>query len=628
MKHATWLLFASTLLLVQRTHVSRAQRTHARQGLNRENPTVKIPSQGTVLGKEVTLNTVRLTQYLGIPYAQPPVDNLRFMRPMTEPLPSWNEVKNATQFAPSCPQATGQLKLHEKLFKQLLPLDMPDPGFNEDCLFLNIFVPSEGNRQNDQWPVMVWFHGGDFNTGTPAIWDASVFVSKQKVLVVTVAYRLNILGFFTTTDSEASGNYGMFDQIAALDWIKRNIKYFNGSPSNIVIYGHNSGAISVGLHMLSPLSEGKFHKAIAMSGDAISSVGTLEREKPVVDIIADRFSCSRQPTSELIECLRRLPADHLIKYSSDIESWGPIVDAETNNETEPFLAQHPKDILESGNFNAVPLMVGYTNNEQVLAYMEIINNKNPEGGLSSENFEKMITDEFTAAVQIPDDNSTCESKPEMVINAVLFFYRPYPTTTNMTAFRDKYLDLQTEKNFAAGLTLLADKVTKKKSTAFVYRFDYRPKTQPVTKDVPEWAGVPHMFELPFVWGLPHMTGVSGTQWNFNDKRMSESMMTMLTTFAKTGDPSFVERTVSVKWEPYTQDNPRILIIDKTIEMNEPDAVDYKALAFWNEYYPQVMMEATDNCCNITSTATTWRIFSHSVCLSGVMATVAFHRFWF
>ncbi|KAL0124205.1 hypothetical protein PUN28_006200 [Cardiocondyla obscurior] len=627
MRRATWLLFVSTLLFVQRTHVSRAQRTHARQGLNRESPTVKIPGQGVVLGKEVAFsNSVRLTQYLGIPYAQPPIGNLRFARPVTDPLPSWNDVKNATQFAPSCQQAPTQLKLHEKLYKRLLPPDMPDPGFSEDCLFLNIFVPNEGSRQSDRLPVMVWFHGGDFNTGTPAIWDASIFVTKQKVLVVTVAYRLNILGFFTTTDSEASGNYGMFDQIAALDWIKRNIKYFNGSPSNIVIYGHSSGAISVGLHMLSPLSRGKFHKAIAMSGDAIASVGTLERERPVVSNVAEKFGCDPRPSSALMLCLRRLPADLMVKLTSDIETWGPIIDAETNNETEPFLAQHPKDILESGNFNAVPLIAGYTNNEQVLAYMELASSQSSEGGLSSENFESMITDEFTAAV--PDDNSTCESKPEMVTNAVLFFYRPYPATTNMTVFRDRYLDLQTEKNFAAGLTLLAGKVAKRRAPAFVYRFDYRPKTQPVTKDVPEWAGVPHMFELPFVWGLPYLMGAGAMQWIFNDKKMSDVMMTMLATFAKTGDPSLTSGTGSIKWEPYTQDNPRMLIIDKNVEMNEPDAVDYKALAFWNEYYPQIVMEATNNCCNVTSAAITWRIFSCSVYLGGTMVTLALHRFQF
>lgn len=85
-------------------------------------------------------------QYLGIPYAQPPVGKLRFMRPVTDPLPSWNDVKNATQFAPSCQQASGQLKLHEKLYKRLLPPDVPDPGFSEDCLYLNIFVPNEGMR--------------------------------------------------------------------------------------------------------------------------------------------------------------------------------------------------------------------------------------------------------------------------------------------------------------------------------------------------------------------------------------------------------------------------------------------------------------------------------------------------
>ncbi|XP_012215239.1 carboxylesterase 1C [Linepithema humile] len=622
MRCATWLLLASSLLLVQRTRVIRAQKSYARQGANRDNPTVKIPGQGTILGKEVSIpgTNMRATQYLGIPYAQPPLGDLRFARPVTDPLPSWNDVRNGTQYAPSCQQVSGRLKLHEKLYKRLLPPDMSDPGFSEDCLYLNIFVP-DGGRSDEQWPVMVWFHGGDFNTGTPAIWDASIFVSKQKVLVVTVAYRLNIFGFFTTTDSEAPGNYGMFDQIAALDWIKRNIRNFNGAHDNIIIYGHSSGAISVGLHMLSPLSKGKFHKAIAMSGDAIGSVGSPEKELSVVDMIAETFGCYRRPTSALVKCLRRLSSDFLIKHSSSIETWGPIVDAETNNETDPFLPQHPRDILESGSFNAMPLITGYTNNEQVLAYMEALGEQNPEGKLSPANFETMITDEFSSMVL--DDNSTCMIKPEMVTNAVLFFYKPYPPTKNATVFRDRYLDLQTEKNYAAGLTLLASGVARRKSTAaFVYRFDYRPKTPSITVDVPDWAGVPHMFELPFVWGLPFLSGI--TQWHPNDKRMCETIMAMLATFARSGDPSASQ----VKWEAFMQDNPRMLIIDKAPSMNEPDTVDYKALAFWNEYFPQIIDEATNNCCNITSTATTWRIFSRSVYLGGVVATVALHNFWF
>lgn len=268
------------------------------------------------------------------------------------------------------------------------------------------------------------------------------------------------------------------------------------------------------------------------------------------------------------------------------------------------------------------MIAGYTNNEQVLAYMEATDDQKTEGELSPENFEMMITDEFSSVIRNPNENSTCELKPEMVTNAVLFFYKPYPPTINTTVFRDRYLNFQTEKNFAAGLTLLAGKVARHKSKkAFVYRFDYRPKTQSVMKDVPEWAGVPHMFELPFVWGLTHLTGSNITQWQYNDKKQSEIIMLMLTIFAKSGNPSIT----SYKWEPFTQENPRILIIDKNIEMDKPNMVDYKALAFWNDYYPLVVEDATNICCNVTNTATTWKIFFHNMCFNGVIVIATLYR---
>ncbi|OAD58990.1 Carboxylesterase 5A [Eufriesea mexicana] len=617
MRCPAWLLFALFPRFFAVLPVVHSQRTHARQGLGREQPTVRISEQGSVAGNEVFLSlTVKVIQYLGIPYAQPPLGKLRFAAPVTDPLPSWKGVRNATQFAPSCMQMTNNLKLHEKHYKRLLPPDQPDPGVSEDCLYLNIFTP-DGNRPDDGWPVMVWFHGGDFNTGTPAIWDASIFVSKHKIMVVTVAYRLNILGFFTTTDAEAPGNYGMFDQIAALDWIQKKIQHFGGSPSNVIIYGHSSGAISVGLHLVSPLSKGKFSKAIAMSGDAVSSVGSPQAELSVVDIIAEKFGCYRRPISALMECLRRVDVNVLVRESSDIETWGPIVDNETNNFTDPFLPTHPKDALESGTLNSVPLLVGYTNNEQALAYMESVGKGKADGELSFSDFEMLINGEFESLVQNPEDNSTCELKPEMVTEAVLFFYKPHPPSKDQGVLRDRYLDLQTEKNFAAGLTLLASKVSKEK-LAFVYRFDYRPKTQSITKDVPEWAGVPHMFELPFVWGLPLITG-SSIQWHFADKKMAEVVMTMLASFARVGNPSLS----NVKWESYTEQEPGILIIDKNIDMGNSNAIDYKALAFWNEYYPMVLEEATNNCCNVTSHSTAWREASYQVVLSGFAIVTMF-----
>lgn len=452
-------------------------------------------------------------------------------------------------------------------------------------------------------------------------------------MIVTVAYRLNILGFFTTTDGEAPGNYGILDQIAALDWVQKNIKSFGGNTENVVIYGHSSGAISVGLHMLSPLSRGKFSKAIAMSGDAIGSVGSPQAEAPVVDTIADKFGCDRRPTSRLMMCLRRVPADILVQESSDIETWGPIVDYETNNSSNPFLPQDPKDILESGNFNAVPLLVGYTNNEQALAYIEAI--QSGEGALSQEKFETMITDEIIASVKKIEDNETCEINSQMLADAVLFFYKPHPPSKDQGLLRDRYLDLQTEKNYASGLTLLAGKVSRQKP-AYVYRFDYRTRTAMVTEGVPDWAGVPHMFELQFVWGLPYT--VSGPlQWNAADKKMADVMMTLFSNFVKMTNPS--QPSLGVKWEPYTEDNPGILLIDRTINMSDPSAIDYKAFAFWNEYYPSVFQELTNSCCNDSSSAVsttlqpspsnlnllTGIVIGHSINLITTYATIPFQR---
>lgn len=414
---------------------------------------------------------------------------------------------------------------------------------------------------------------------------------------MTVAYRLNILGFFTTADPAASGNYGMLDQIAALDWVQKNIESFEGSPRNVAIAGHSSGAISVGLHLLSPLSKGKFGKAIAMSGDAIGSVRTPELELPIIDTVANRFSCNRRPTSDLMDCLRRVDSEILVKATSDIETWGPIIDAETTNTTDPFLPADPKVILENGNFNGVPLIAGYVNNEQALVYKESLGKDDEEGKMSMAKFETMITEDAIAAVQNLNDNTTsCDSKPEMVAEAILFFYKPHPPSLDEAALRDRFLDLQTEKNYAAGLVLLAGKLSKMVKT-FVYRFDYRPRTPAVTRDLPEWVNVPHMFELPFFWGLPHVFS-NQILWNTSDKKLADVMMMMMANFLRVGSPSLN----NVRWEPYTEDTPGILIIDRTINMSEPHAVDFRALAFWNEYYPRVVSEATSNCCNATSSS--------------------------
>lgn len=162
-----------------------------------------------------------------------------------------------------------------------------------------------------------------------------------------------------------------------------------------------------------------------------------------------------------MDCLRNVEIETLIRESASIETWGPIVDADINNSTEgPFLPKHPRHARSNDEINAVPLIAGFTNNEQALAYIEMIGTEHIEGRLPPDQFEELIREEAEAAVSHLEDNSTCELRPELISDAVMFFYKPYPPTRDAKILRDKYLDLQTEKNYAAGLTQLAARVAK------------------------------------------------------------------------------------------------------------------------------------------------------------------------
>uniref|UniRef100_A0A673KSE6 Neuroligin 4 X-linked b n=1 Tax=Sinocyclocheilus rhinocerous TaxID=307959 RepID=A0A673KSE6_9TELE len=216
-------------------------------------------------------------QYLGVPYAMPPTGQRRFQVP--EPPASWPGIRNATQFAPVCPQY---------LEDRLLLTDMLPVWFtanldtvasyvheqSEDCLYLNIYVPTEegtlikihyfliflsvSDAHDDTGlkPVMVYIHGGSYVEGTGNMIDGSILASYGNVIVVTVNYRLGVLGFLSTGDQAAKGNYGLLDQIQALRWVKENIQAFNGDPERVTIFGSGAGASCVSLLTLSHYSEG------------------------------------------------------------------------------------------------------------------------------------------------------------------------------------------------------------------------------------------------------------------------------------------------------------------------------------------------------------------------------------
>jgi bile salt-stimulated lipase len=190
--------------------------------------------------------------FKGIPYAEPPVGELRFRNPV--PHRGWSGLRKALEYGEKC---------CTKGMYGLLG------GGQEDCLFLNVFSPNlKGNL-----PVMFWIHGGSFlyGDGSSLLFGPELLV-RENVVIVTFNYRLSVFGFLSTEDKHAQGNYGLKDIVLALKWVKQNIKNFGGDPDNITAFGQSAGAMSVHLMLMSKMSQGLFHKAIMMSGTALSSL--------------------------------------------------------------------------------------------------------------------------------------------------------------------------------------------------------------------------------------------------------------------------------------------------------------------------------------------------------------------
>lgn len=257
----------------------------------------------------------------------------------------------------------------------------------EDCLYLNIYRPQmRSYTECSKLPVMVFIHGGAFFSGSmnPGIIGPGYFM-KQKVILVTLQYRLSTLGFLSTNDSASPGNFGLKDQSVALKWVKENIIKFGGDPDLITIFGQSAGAASVHMHMLSPLSRGLFAQAIAMSGNAIGGynyptknpLALARRHAKIVGIDpADNLT-----TSELVERLRNISAEQLISSVSQLKFFD--VDSLTVYRTvveQPaegaFLTKTPLELLRRGEIANVPYMTGSVQAEGAVRAAAIIVNAN------------------------------------------------------------------------------------------------------------------------------------------------------------------------------------------------------------------------------------------------------------
>jgi para-nitrobenzyl esterase len=448
---------------------------------NNDSWTVKT-SGGLVSG--VALNSV--TVFKGVPYAAPPIGDLRWKAP--QPIKKWSRTLACTKFPPSPIQNDPKpfMMWSQEFITPATPL-------SEDCLYLNIWTPSKKNSK-EKLPVFVWIHGGGFVSGSGAcpIYDGEA-MAKQGIVYVSINYRLGIFGFMAHPDLTAesgkgsSGNYGLMDQVAALQWIKQNIDAFGGDPQRVTIAGQSAGSMSVHALVASPLTRGLFRSAIAESGTMMT------RQSPSLQQAEQTgLTLSEKKRTKSIDVLRKLSADSLLALANTLPygSYFPIVDGYV-------LPEDVASIFRSKKHNDVTVMAGWVTGDADLALRNVLNAEQFKAtavtnyGVNSEEFLKLF----------PADNDDVAKVSQRKL-----------ATLQFAGFGDH---LWASTNV---------------SNTFVYQFSYVPTDKP---GFPNY-GAFHTSEVPFAL---HTLKYWDRPWKQLDYDVEKYMSAYWINFIKTGDPN-------------------------------------------------------------------------------------------
>uniref|UniRef100_A0A2K5W1Q1 Neuroligin 2 n=1 Tax=Macaca fascicularis TaxID=9541 RepID=A0A2K5W1Q1_MACFA len=560
---------------------------------------------GRVCGVRRELNNEILgpvVQFLGVPYATPPLGARRFQPP--EAPASWPGVRNATTLPPACPQ-----NLHGALPAIMLPVWFTDnleaaatyvQNQSEDCLYLNLYVPTEDGpltkkrdeatlnppdtdiRDPGKKPVMLFLHGGSYMEGTGNMFDGSVLAAYGNVIVATLNYRLGVLGFLSTGDQAAKGNYGLLDQIQALRWLSENIAHFGGDPERITIFGSGAGASCVNLLILSHHSEGLFQKAIAQSGTAISSWSVNYQPLKYTRLLAAKVGCDREDSAEAVECLRRKPSRELV--DQDVQparyhiAFGPVVDGDV-------VPDDPEILMQQGEFLNYDMLIG-VNQGEGLKFVE--DSAESEDGVSASAFD------FTVSNFVDNLYGYPEGK-DVLRETIKFMYTDWADRDNGEMRRKTLLALFTDHQWVAPAVATAKLHADYQSPVYFYTFYHHCQAE----GRPEWADAAHGDELPYVFGVPMVGATDLFPCNFskNDVMLSAVVMTYWTNFAKTGDPNqpvpqdtkFIHtkpnRFEEVVWSKFNSKEKQYLHIGLKPRVRD----NYRAnkVAFWLELVPHL-----------------------------------------
>ncbi|MFP8964067.1 carboxylesterase/lipase family protein [Streptomyces nanhaiensis] len=470
-------------------------------------------------------------QFLGIPYAAPPVGPLRWKPPKAAPV--WQGTRMATELGPPCPQMTDE---------------PPGLTLQEDCLFLNVHTPAV--RTGKPMPVMVWFHGGSYKYGTGGSYDPSRMVAKG-VVVVTVNSRLGALGYLALPSLSAesadhsSGVYTLMDQQAALRWVRTNAAAFGGDRGNVTVFGESAGGANVCQHMVSPTAAGLFHRAVSQSGCGGFTMPNQRQADRTGTELATRLGCTDAATAA--DCLRTRPVRDIIVEAEPLV-WAPVV----GNTVFP---RQVEEAFAADAYHHVPVVIGSTRDEG--AYFVDYDYPEP---IPAAEYPEAITRHFGP-----------EAAARIATEYPLSDY-PSPSRALGAAMTDGIYACSIHQD--TGLLASA-------TPTYAYEFA---DPEPAGSD-PSIPGAGHTSELPYLFDID---GPPGRPFTRAQRALSDTMIEYWTRFARTGNPN---GPGTPAWPAFTARTPSVLTLTPTHIVPRTDFAARHRCAFWLPLHNAGMIDA-------------------------------------
>uniref|UniRef100_A0A336MTX0 Carboxylic ester hydrolase n=1 Tax=Culicoides sonorensis TaxID=179676 RepID=A0A336MTX0_CULSO len=526
--------------------------------------TVKLHHGGSVLGEKKSINLREsYFSFKGIPYALPPLKELRFKPPV--PHPGWDGTRNATSHGPVC-VSPGYI-ISSGAFQG-----------QEDCLYLNVYSPNL--TPDEKLPVMFWIHGGSFTAGSGnSLIYGPEWLVKQDVVVVTINYRLGLLGFFSTGDRNAPGNYGAKDVVEALKWVQSNIESFGGDRNKVTVFGESAGSALTHYLVLSKMSSGLFAQAIAQSGTALSPWAFQDYPRTKAFQVARQLNITATTTEEIVKQLREFDDLEAIcnitpglltlelPRGNTAFTFAPVVETEDSDEPR-FLVEPPLTTIKKGTFNDVPFILGQNSQEALYSVREI--------DLFPDTLDKYNNNTQWLLPYEWHIEPNTDAADDIIYNVLDMYFGGGPIKNKVD-----YANFNTDRHFTYGLAKTVElHSAKQKSPVYYYIFSFDGVMNYIKKIflVIGYNGAMHADELGYLWKMMHAPApiLPGSKSDITRSRM----IRMWTDFAKYGNPTpKIDELITTQWANVVGRQEYLDIGENLVAGKEPF---YERVEMWKQ----------------------------------------------